>query len=60
MTGTFLYLSLIGPSVSLSDALKINCVIANIYEKVLSQYTEAITFETKYQTYENPLYQAFG
>ena len=36
MTGTFLYLSLIGPSVSLSDGLKSNSVIANIYENTLT------------------------
>ena len=47
MTGTFLYLSLIGGSVTQSDALKINSVIANIYKNPFSQYVEAITFGAK-------------
>ena len=47
MTGTFLYLSQIDRSVTQSDALKINSVIANIYKKALSQYIEAITFGAK-------------
>ena len=47
MTGTFLYLSLIGTSDSLSHAFKTNSVIANIYRNPFGQYVEAITFEAK-------------